>query len=101
MHAVIRETFYAPEHPIHETEAFREFQKKHAKLSGYRGSVLVEVGAGRFLTLTLWQTAGEMAAAREAMGPVVERTVSPLMTSPAKLLGTGPVVFNDLTAPPE
>jgi hypothetical protein len=42
-----------------------------------------------------------MAAAREAMGPVVERTVSPLMTSPAKLLGTGPVVFNDLTAPPE
>jgi hypothetical protein len=30
MHAVIRETFYAPEHPIHETEAFREFQKEQS-----------------------------------------------------------------------
>ena len=38
-----------------------------------------------------------MAVAREAMGPVVERTLNPLMISPAKLLGTGPVVVNDLT----
>jgi hypothetical protein len=92
MYAVVRETNYAPEKPIYETQAFQEFQHEHAGLNGYRGTVVVEVEAGRFLTLTLWQMAEDVAAAREAMGPVVERTVNPLMVSPAKLLGTGPVV---------
>lgn len=96
MHAVVRETSYAPEKPIQETQEFQEFQHEHANLRGYQGTVVVDVGAGRFLTLTLWQTAEDIIAAREAMGTVVERTVSPLMTSPAKLLGTGPVVINDL-----
>jgi hypothetical protein len=96
MHAVVRETSYSPEAPIYKTQQFQEFQKEHANLNGYQGTVLVEVGDGRFLTLTLWQTAEDMIAAREAMGPVVERTVNPLMTSRAKLLGTGPVVFDDL-----
>ena len=97
MHAVVRETSYAPDKPIYETQPFQEFQYEHANLNGYQGTVVVDVGAGRFLTLTLWQTAEDMTAAREAMGPVVERTLNPLMTSPAKLLGTGPVVVNDLT----
>jgi len=96
MHAVVRETSYAPEDPIHKTHEFQEFQREHANLNGYQGSVLVDVGAGRYLTLTLWQTAEDMIAAREAMGAVVERTLNPLMTSSAKLLGTGPVVFSDL-----
>lgn len=96
MHAVVRETYYAPENPIHETQEFQEFQQAHANLNGYQGTVVVDVGAGRFLTLTLWRTADDMAAAREAMGPVVERTLDALMISPAKLLGTGSVVVNDL-----
>lgn len=57
---------------------------------------MVDIGAGRFLTLTLWRTAKDMEAAREAMGSVIERTLNRLMTSPAKLLGTGSVVVNDL-----
>jgi hypothetical protein len=97
MHAVVRETSYPPEMPLDETPEFREFQREHASLSGYLGTVVVDVGGGRFLTLTLWQTAEDLTAARETMAPVVERTLDPLMTSPAKLLGTGPVVVNDLT----
>lgn len=97
MHAVIRETTYDPNDPIQRTRAFQEFQQEHARLNGYAGSVLVDVGRGRLITLALWQTVADMNAAREAIGPVVERTISPLMTSPAKLLGTGTVVFDDLT----
>lgn len=97
MYAVVRETIYAPEHPIYKTEEFNEFQKEHASLDGYQGTVVVDAGAGKFLTLTLWRSTDDMTAAREAMGPVVERTVDQLMTSPPKLLGTGPVVVNDLT----
>ena len=96
MHAVIRETHYAPGEAIYQSRNFEEFQHAHANLRGYVGSVMVDVGEGRFLTLTLWRTAEDMAAAREAMGPVVERTLNPLMTAPAKLVGTGPVVVNDL-----
>lgn len=30
-------------------------------------------------------------------GAAVERSLNPLMTAPAKLLGAGAVVFNDMT----
>jgi hypothetical protein len=97
MYSVVRETSYNPDIPVYETPEFQEFHHEHAQLKGYQGTVVVEVGAGRFLTVTLWQTAEDMSAARAAMEPVVERTINPLMTAPAKLIGTGPVVVNDLT----
>jgi hypothetical protein len=61
--------------------------------------VVVDAGGGRFLTLTLWATEDDMRAGREAMGPVVAGTVAPLLTAPAVLHGTGPVVVNDLHTP--
>lgn len=96
MYAVFRETNYPPGTPIHESAEFREFQIAHADREGYHGTVVAEVGHGRYLTVTLWETADHMAAAREAIGPVVQRLLDPLMTSPSQLLGTGPVVVNDL-----
>jgi hypothetical protein len=97
MYAVFRETRYAPDQAIHETAEFREFQALHADRRGYQGTVVAEVGGGRYLTVTLWKTAEDMAAAREALGPVVQRLLDPLMTAPSQLLGTGPVVVDDLS----
>jgi hypothetical protein len=96
MHAVVRETNYAPDNRIQESPEFQEFQKVHADRHGYRGTIVVDMGNGRFVTLTLWETADDMAAARSALEPVVERLLNPMMTSPSKLLGTGRVVVNDL-----
>ena len=96
MYAVFRETNYAPDQPVDERSEFREFQTAHARRRGYQGTVVAEVGGGRYLTVTLWETAEDMAAAREALGPVVQRLLDPLMSAPSKLLGTGPVVVNDL-----
>lgn len=96
MYAVFRETSYAPDKPIYESSEFREFQTMHAHRRGYQGTVVAEVGGGRYLTVTLWETADDMAAAREALGPVVQHLLDPLMTTPSELLGTGPVVVNDL-----
>jgi hypothetical protein len=59
---------------------------------------VAEVGGGRFLTLTLWETAEDMHEAREALGSLVDRLLNPLMTAPSKLLGTGRVVANDLVS---
>jgi len=98
MYAVFRETTYAPGEPVVESAAFREFQRMHAEREGYRGTVVADVGGGRYLTLTLWETAETMDAARAALGPVVRRLLDPQMTSPAVLLGTGRVVMSDLAA---
>ncbi len=97
MYAVVRETFYSPDEPFYNTEGFKEFDRKHSSLYGYRGSVVVEAEPGRFITLTLWQTREDLAAAREAMAPVVGQFLEPLMTKPAVLIGTGKVVADDLT----
>jgi len=97
MYAVVRETSYSPDKPIYEGQQFQQFQQEHSRLRGYQGTIVVEIGSGRFITLTLWQTLEDMTDAREAMGPVVERLLNPLMIAPAKLLGTGAVVVNDIT----
>lgn len=96
MHAVFRETRYDPNKPIQESPEFEEFQKVHADQDGYKGTVVTDVGDGRYLTLTLWETAEDMHAARKALGPVVKRLLNPLLTSPATLLGTGKVVEYDM-----
>ena len=96
MFAVFRETTYPADLDLRESPEFQEFQKAHAERPGYKGTVVTDAGYGRFLTITLWETAEDMNAAREALGPVVARLLDPLMVSPSRLLGTGEVVINDI-----
>ena len=97
MFAVFRETTYDPDKPMYETEGFQKFQEAHAARSGYKGTIVADAGNGRFLTVTLWEAQADMDSARVALGPIVQRLLDPLMTAPAKLLGTGRVVVDDLT----
>lgn len=95
MHAVVRETFYPADLDLAETPAFRDFQAAHARQPGYLGTTVIALGNGRHITITLWNTAADMHAAREALGPTVGRLLDPMMTAPSNLLGTGPVVVKD------
>ena len=96
MYAVFRETRYASGGKIVATAGYQQFNDAHAAQPGYRGTLIADVGDGRLLTVTLWETAESMAAAREALGSVVARTLEPRMQAPAILLGTGEVVMSDL-----
>jgi hypothetical protein len=96
MHAVFRESTYPDGYSVADSPEFTEFQRAHAGLAGYVGTVVAHVGGGRHLTVTLWETEDAMRAAREAIGPAVQRFLGAVMTAPAVLLGTGPVVVNDL-----
>lgn len=96
MYAVFRETTYPSGLSIEETPQFQEFQRAHANRPGYVGTVIAHAGDGRYLTVTLWDTAEHMDTARESIGPIAARLLNPLMTAPAILHGTGPVVVNDL-----
>ncbi|HEY1748754.1 MAG TPA: hypothetical protein VGG11_18560 [Xanthobacteraceae bacterium] len=46
--------------------------------------------------MTLWDTAGQMKAARDAIGPAVKTFIESIMTAPTKLLGTGEVAYADV-----
>jgi hypothetical protein len=96
MHAVVRETHYAPDKPLQDLPAFKKFQDAHAACPGYRGTIVTHLGEGRYATVTLWATVADMDAAREALGPVVQEMLDPAMTEPSRLYGTGRVVFTDI-----
>ena len=96
MFAVIRETTYPADPPLGQRPEFKAFQEAHAARPGYRGTIVTHLGNGRHVTVTLWDTAEHMHAAREAVGPVVKTLIEPIMTAPTTLLGTGEVAYADI-----
>ena len=96
MYAVVRETIYRPDRPLAERPEFTAFQDAHAAQPGYRGTIVTHLGDGRHVTVTLWDTAEHMDAARNAIGPAVKRLIEPLMAQPTRLLGTGEVAYTDI-----
>lgn len=96
MHAVIRETTYLTDKPLGERPEFKSFQDAHAAQRGYGGIIVTHLGDGRYLTVTLWDTAEHMNAARDAIGLAVKTLIEPMMTAPARLLGTGKVAYTDI-----
>lgn len=96
MFAVIRETTYPLGTTLAQRPEFKAFQEKHAAQTGYLGTVVTHLGDGRYITVTLWDTAGHMSAARDAIAPRVKTLIEPIMTAPANLMGTGEVVYADI-----
>jgi hypothetical protein len=96
MYAVIRDNTLEPRNNSQEADSFRQFQAAHAAQPGYSGSVVVDLGEGRQVSLTLWRSEAEAEAARVALGPVIKRTLQPIMQRPSTLIGRGKVLFNDV-----
>jgi hypothetical protein len=100
MHAIVRENTYDPARLGRGQRALDEFRRVHAAQPGYRGSIEIEAGPGKWFVVNLWDAAEDAAAALPKMVPVVERLLEPMMLAPSKLLGTGRVVATDLVTPP-
>ncbi len=96
MYAVVRDTPYDPAKLREGSEAIAEFQAIHARQPGYAGTVVVDAGNGRWLTVNLWETEEQAAAALPTMVPVVQRLIEPLMAGPSQLIASGPVALTDL-----
>ncbi len=97
MYAIVRETIYDPTKLIRGGDRLAEFQALHARQPGYKGSIVVDAGNGRWLTVNLWETEAHAAAALPAMMPAVQRLLEPMMAGPSQFIGGGPVVLADLT----
>lgn len=96
MFADIREAMYPPDLPIQDTLQFQEFQDAHAEHPGYAGTVIANVGGGRYVTVTLWAAESSMLAAREDLDRVAHRLLDPLMTKSPTAIGAGEVMYDDL-----
>jgi hypothetical protein len=96
MYAIIRDTTYDPAKLSQGQDRLAEFQAVHARQPGYRGSIVVDAGNGRWLAINLWETEADAAAALPRMVPEVARLIEPMMAGPSQLVGAGPVVLADL-----
>jgi hypothetical protein len=96
MYAIVRETTYDPAAVDRGQAELDEFQALHAKQRGYAGTVVVELGPGRWLTVNLWNSEADASAALPVMVPAVRRLLEPMMTAPSEQLGAGRVVLTDL-----
>lgn len=96
MYVVIRHSTYPIEFNFIESANFKEFQKIHEQQTGYAGTSITNLGNGHFITFTLWKTEEDMIKARQSLEKVVEKLLNPLMSQQSVLIGTGPMVFNDI-----
>ena len=97
MFAIVRANTYDPAKLARGREHLDEFQDRHARQPGYRGTLVVDAGNGRWLTVNLWETEEHANTALPALVPEVQRLLEPMMAAPSQLIGTGPVVMTDLT----
>ncbi len=96
MYSVIRENFYDPQKLSAGSKQMQEFHNLHASQPGYEGNIVVDLGGGHILVVTLWQSESQAHAARERLEPHIQRLLVPLMTKTSHLIGAGNVVVNDL-----
>jgi hypothetical protein len=96
MYSVIRENFYDPGKLAGSGKQMQEFHEIHSAQPGYRGNVVIDLGSGHMLIVTLWESQSEAHAAREKLEPHIQRLLVPLMAKPSHLVGAGPIVVNDL-----
>jgi hypothetical protein len=94
----MRETVYHADRLAHATRQLDEFRTLHAAQPGYQGNIVVDTSDGRRITVTLWASEADSAAARRALEPEVRRLLAPLMARPSRILGVGLVVTADVTS---
>jgi len=94
MFAVVREATYDSDKKARGGKQIEEFARIRAQQPGYRGTVTVDAGSGRTLTIALWETEQQQAAS-EKLGPEAQRLMAPLWTTPAQVIGSGEVIHND------
>jgi heme-degrading monooxygenase HmoA len=97
MYALVREATLRPDAQEPYLAARAEFDAFHAQLEGFHGSVVLDAGEGRRITVALWESEQAYQAATPAMGAQAERLVNPYLTAPSRVIYQGPVVADHLT----
>ncbi len=97
-YAHLSESTYRPNGGEAELALLEEFWELLSDQPGLRGAVLVDTGAGRFMTLLLWDNATQCEAAQTVLAAASQRLMGAFLTAPPHVIGEGVVIFDSLTA---
>lgn len=96
MFAVVRESTFDADKMRQGQAQIDEFFALRDRQPGYAGSVAVDAGDGRRLTLALWESEAHATAATTALQSEAERLMGPLWTTPPRVIAQGPVSSSNL-----
>jgi hypothetical protein len=96
MYAIVRLNSFDAAKLAAGDDRLQQFDKLHTAQPGYVGSIVIDLQAGRRLTVNLWESEEHSAAALSILGSKVGPLLSPLMSSPSELIGAGTVIASDL-----
>jgi hypothetical protein len=92
MFATVRETFSDPAQVSQRRAHPEEFAARRARQPGFAGAVAVDAGAGRVLTLALWESEQRASAALARLEPEARRRLGPPRAPPSRVIARGPVL---------
>jgi hypothetical protein len=95
MYVVVREVILDNEDQYNA--AHREFASILAQTPGLRGTISLDAGEGRHVSIALWDSAAAAQTAGPHLGPHYERLLAPHTASPGRVVYEGPVVTETLT----
>ena len=96
MYVMVREVILGNEEQYNA--AHQEFARILAETPGLRGTLSLDAGEGRHVSIAVWDSAAAAQAAGPVLGPHYQRLLAPHTESPGKLVYEGPVVTETLTA---
>src|SRR3954451_18014558 len=97
MYAVIRESTLRSGAQEQLNTGRNAFAALRAQQPGYQGSVVIDAGNGRMLTIGFWESEQSEQAARAILQPQAERLMTPHLTASPQVTAQGQVVANELT----
>jgi hypothetical protein len=97
MYAAIRESQLRDGVGQPNQAARTEFAALRHQQPGHRGSLSIDIGNGRILTIGLWDSQEAADAASPILRPEMERLLLPELTGPPEITAQGTVLGNDLT----
>jgi hypothetical protein len=96
MFAVVRESHYDPDKLRQGQAQMEEFRALQERQPGYAGSVVVDAGNGRTLSVALWESEAQQQAASTVLRPEADRLLAPMYAAPRQVIAQGPVLRSDL-----
>jgi hypothetical protein len=99
MYAVVRDNQYDPAKLAQGQAQLEQFQGLHDRQPGALGTLIVDAGNDRWITINLWDSQAHATAALPGLVPEVQRLIEPLLAAPSRLIAAGPVRVNTMLPP--
>jgi hypothetical protein len=96
LYAVVRDNQYDPSKLAEGQAALDEFQALHDRQVGSLGTLIIDAGNDRWITINVWESQEQAMAALPGLVPEVERLIEPVLAAPSQLIVAGPVRVDTL-----